>query len=185
MSDGPVGSRILAAVLALVAMGGGCGQPMPGPGPLPAAAPPQLMPPEARASQHVPLLAAPTSGSDTASEVHIDVDTHGAEVDVRTLLDFIAKSGGFTLVYSPGIAKRVRVQLADVPVSVALETVLSLASLTLEAATPATRAPGATSVVFYQLPVNVDSLPVEAIMKRFGVGRSIAEMIVEARTNKP
>jgi hypothetical protein len=176
---------MLAGAVALLAIGNGCRQRMPGPAPMSTAAAPQLMPPGAGASQHAALLTTPSAVGDTANEIHVDVDTHGADVDVRTLLDFIAKSGGFTLVYSPGIAKRVRVQLTNVPVSVALETVLSLAGLTLGAATPATQAPGATSVVFYQLPVNVDSLPVEAIMKRFGVGRTIAELIVESRTNKP
>jgi len=36
-----------------------------------------------------------------------------------------------------------------------------------------------------QLPVDVDSLSVDAIMKRFGVCRDVAEMIVDARPRKP
>jgi hypothetical protein len=123
--------------------------------------------------------------ADTANEVHVDIDTHGNAVDVRTLLDFIASKGRFTLVYSPDISTRIRLQMIDVPVSVALQTVLTVAGLTVESATPEAKTPESRSVVFYQLPVNIDSLSVDAIMQRFGVGRAIAELIVQARTNRP
>lgn len=122
---------------------------------------------------------------DTAKEQHVDVDTHGAQVDVRTLLDFIARAGGFTLVYSPNVNRRIGLTMNNVPVSVALETVLSLAGLTLESATPGMKVPGRPTVVFYQLPMNVDSLPVDAIMRRFDVSRAVAEMIVLSRAEKP
>lgn len=122
---------------------------------------------------------------DTAKEQHIDVDTHGAEVDVRSLLDFIARAGGFTLVYSSNLNRRIRITMDNVPVSVALETVLSLSGLTLESATPSMKVPGRQTIVFYQLPVNVDSLSADAIMRRFGVSQTVADMIVQARTGKP
>ena len=150
------------------------------------AAPPPISQQQLAAPVPVSAPANPVSAvTDTAKEMHVDVDTHGALVDVRVLLDYVARTGGFTLVYSPRIDKKVRVSLNDVPVSVALETLLRLADLTIETATPDTRPPGSTSVVFYQVPVNIDSLSVDAIMKKFGVGRSMAELIVRSRTNKP
>ncbi|MDB4876525.1 MAG: hypothetical protein JWM41_2971 [Gemmatimonadetes bacterium] len=139
----------------------------------PASSPPPAVTP-------LPLLS-----PDTAREARVEVDTHGAEVDVRPILDFLANKAGVTLVYSPEINKKVRLHLIDVPVSQAIQTVLSLANLTLESPTPNMRPPTNNAVVFYSLPVNVDSLSVEAIMKAFGVGRGTAELIVRSRTNKP
>jgi hypothetical protein len=116
-----------------------------------------------------------------SAEERVSIDTHGRDVDVRDALQFLADRGGLSLVYSPDIDKRVRLKLIDVPVSQALQAVLAVAGLTLETVGP-TKAPSTTSVVFYQLPVNVDSLSVDAIMKRFGVSRTVAEMIVDARS---
>jgi hypothetical protein len=122
---------------------------------------------------------------DTANEMHVNIDTHGKEVDVRSVLDYIGSVGNFKLVYGADVNKKLRVRLIGVPVSVALEAVLSAAELTLEKAATSDVRPGASAVVFYQLPVNVDSLSVESIMKRFGVGRTVAELIVQSRTYRP
>jgi hypothetical protein len=153
------------------------------------AAPPQVAaPPEvstAQLSTPSPSPVAPrrAASGDTAPEPTISI--HAQDTDVRPLLQAIARRGGFSLVFSPSLNRKVTVELNDVPVSVALTSVLQAAGLSLESTTAA--APHATTapVVFYQLPVNVDSLSVDAIMKRFGVGRTVAEMIVEARTAKP
>jgi len=113
-------------------------------------------------------------------EKRITVSTYGRESDVKPLLQFIAQEGGFSLVLPIGLARRVNVDLRNVTVSDALTTVLSAAGLSL-APTAGLTAPSDTSVVFYQLPVNVDSLSADAIMKRFGVSREIAELIVRSR----
>jgi len=113
-------------------------------------------------------------------EKRITVSTYGHESDVKPLLQFIAQEGGFSLVLPIGLAKRVNVDLRNVPVSEALTTVLAAAGLSL-APTSGLTAPSDTSVVFYQLPMNVDSLSADAIMKRFGVSRDIAELIVRSR----
>src|SRR6185503_16260880 len=150
----------------------------------PAAVPPPVLP----AQQLSPPVLTETrslSPVDSVNDPLISIDTHGSEVDIRTVLDYIGSMGNFKLVYGQGVARKVRVHLTNVPVSVALQAVLSSASLTLEHATQDARAPGANAVVFYQLPVNVDSLSIEAIMKRFGVGRTVAELIVQARTVRP
>lgn len=151
----------------------------------PAVEPPPALP----SAQIAPPILTPVTSSqlapDTAREAHVDVDTHGAEVDVRNLLDFVAKAGNFSLVYAPNLNRKVRVTLNDVPVSVALQALLNAAGLSVEPASGTGRLPSSASVVFYQLPVNVDSMSVEALMKRFGIGRSIAELLVKARTDKP
>ncbi len=145
--------------------------------------PPTTVAPTMRSSTAMRSSAA--APEDTSSEQHVTIDTHGTSLDVRQVLDFLANEGHFSLVYSPEIDKKVRLQLNNVPVSVALQTVLTMANLTLESTTEPPKAPGSTSVVFYQLPVNVDSLSVDGIMQRFGVGRAIAEMIVKNRVERP
>jgi hypothetical protein len=148
--------------------------------PPPAPAPPQQL--------SVPVEQPPTGSipiSMPATEKHVDIDTHGREIDVREALQFLADEGGLKLVFSPAINKKIRLKLLDVSVPQALETVLSLAGLTLESTTSVEASRSNTSVVFYALPVNVDSLSVDAIMKRFSVGRNIAELIVSSRTIAP
>jgi hypothetical protein len=154
------------------------------------AEPPALEPPPALPSaQMAPPILTPVTPSqlapDTAREKHVDIDTHGTEQDVRMLLDFVAKAGNFSLVYAPNLNRKVRVSLNDVPVSVAFQTLLAMAGLSVESSGGTNRLPSSASVVFYQLPVNVDSMSVDAIMKRFGIGREIAELLVKARTDKP
>lgn len=139
----------------------------------------------APSGQPASVSPAPLSRPGAGMEEHVTIDTHGAEIDVRQALSFIASHSGISLVYSPEINKKVRLQLIDVPVSDALQAVLAVAGLTLESTTPKTRGTGSSSVVFYELPVNVDSLSADAIMKRFGVGRVIAELLVQGRTAKP
>lgn len=123
--------------------------------------------------------------ADTTGGERVTIDTHGRDIDVRDALQFLADRGGLSLVYSPDINRRIRLKLTAVPVSQALHAVLSLAGLTLETVGGPERPAPTTSVVFYQLPVNVDSLSVDAIMKRFGVSRDVADMIVDARPRRP
>lgn len=145
-----------------------------------------VLPPAVTAPDTRPGRAATRSDvGESAAEQRVTIDTYGRDLDVRKVLDFLANQGHFSLVYSPEIDRRIRLQLNDVPLSVALQTVLTMAGLTLESTTEPPRAPASTSIVFYQLPVNVDSLSVEAIMKRFGVGRGIAELIVQSRVERP
>jgi len=124
---------------------------------------------------------APAVHGDTAQEARVTIDTHGRAEDVRPLLDFVAARAGISLIYASNIDKKVRASLTDVPVATALKALLASAGLTLESPEGGSRVPATPSVVFYQLPVNVDSLSVDAIMKRFGVGRAVAELIVQAR----
>lgn len=169
---------LFASSIAIVAA---CHRSPPPAAPLPVLPPQQLSAPTVTP---VPLSQINPGVVDTAGEVHVDIDTHGAEVDVRTLLDFLAKEGKFTLVYSPGLNRKVRAQIIHAPISVALQALLSAAELTIETTTPGAKLPIIPAVVFYELPVNVDSMSADAIMKRFGVGRGVAEMIVQSRPTK-
>jgi hypothetical protein len=139
---------------------------------------PELAPPPQR------ITGGTTITHDSTVEVTVSIDTHGRESDVRDLLGFLGQTAGIHFVFSPEINKRIRITLNDVPVSTAIEAVLAEANLTLEGSKSLVPPP-TPSVVFYQLPVNIDSLSVESIMKRFGVGRAVAEILVQSRPEKP
>jgi hypothetical protein len=100
--------------------------------------------------------------------------------DVRLVLQKIAEIGKLDLIISGGIKKKISVEYYHVPVSVALKDVLARTGLRLGMGTSAPL-PFDTVTVFYRLPTNVDSLSVEGIMRRFGVSRHIAELIVQSR----
>jgi hypothetical protein len=143
--------------------------------------------PDLPAGQLAPPVVVPISGSaafaapDSSREPRVDIDTHSRDEDVRPLLEFVARAGGYRLTYPTDLNRRVRVSLNNVPVSVALATLLEAADLTLESATAGAKPPLNRPVVFYELPVNVDSLSADAIVKRFGVSPAVANMIVTSR----
>jgi hypothetical protein len=144
----------------------------------------QIAPPVERTTIIVePPLLAPV---DSAREERVQIDTHGREVDVREILTFLGRRAGLQFVFSPETNRKVRLTLVDVPLSQAIQTVLSVARLTLEPTNTDAQRVTSGAVVFYTLPVNVDSLTsVDAIVKRFGVGREIARLILDSRTRRP
>jgi hypothetical protein len=150
----------------------------------------QTMPPSGAARPNrVPTLpaaplaepsigAAAPSRVDTAAAVPEQMMTLTGDWDVRLALEQIAKTAGYSLIVSPAVPeKRVRLSIVNAPASQALAAVLDAAHLTLEP-TRGPRPPWNPSVVFYQVPVNVDSLSADAIMKRFGVSRDIANLVI-------
>jgi hypothetical protein len=142
---------------------------------------PPPLPQELAAPPSMPPGSTAVVSKDTTVEYTVTVDTHGREVDVREILGFLGHAAGIRFVFAPDIDRKVRMTLADVPISTAIDAVLTEANLTLEGTT-SLRPPPTPAVVFYQVAVNVDSLSVESIMKRFGVGRAVAEAVVQART---
>lgn len=108
------------------------------------------------------------------------VDLEMADAPVRLILQRLADIAGLRLIISPNLNKTLSVQYIHVPVSVALDDVLKRAGLRLGAG-PAPNLPFDTVSVFYQLPANVDSMSADAIMRRFGVSRAMAELIVKTR----
>ena len=108
------------------------------------------------------------------------VDLELADAPVRLVLQRLAEIGGLQLVIPPNLNRTISVQYVRVPVSVALDDVLRRSGLRLGSG-PAANLPYDTVTVFYHLPANIDSLSVEAIMRRFGVSRAMAELIVKSR----
>lgn len=108
------------------------------------------------------------------------VDLEMADAPVRLVLQRLADIGGLQLVIPSNLNKTISVQYVRVPVSVALNDVLRRSGLRLGSG-PAANLPFDTVTVFYQLPANIDSLSVEGIMKRFGVSRAVAELLVKSR----
>lgn len=174
--SGSVLAAMLAPVVTIAAIAG-CGR-----GPVPLAPVPSV--PAMVTSEPVPSLAATTGAQapakvDSASKEKLVTLT--GTWDVRLALEEIAKAGGFSLMISPEIPPvKLHLSLVNVPASDALMAVIGDAGLTLDGDN-AMRVPWNPSVVFYQLPVNIDSLSVEAIMKRFSVNRDLAELIVKSR----
>jgi hypothetical protein len=169
------GLRSLGAAF-VVASGLSCSRTPP-----PRAAQPLPTLPDARVSLPPRL---PSTVLDSAQlvvdEPRITLITGDGDMDVRQALDAIAMRGHYSLAMSPSLKGRVRLRLENVPVSEALQVVLAQANLTL-ASLPGVQTTWDPSTVFFQLPVNVDSLSAEAIVKRFGVSREVAELIVRAR----
>jgi hypothetical protein len=124
-----------------------------------------------------PVMTSASGGPEPLISMHFPTP-----VDVRIPLRMIAAMGHYGLVVPPEVTKKLTVSLDSVPVSLALKVVLQDAGLALvPSQTARAKLPYDTTVVFYQLPVNVDSLSVEGLMKRFGVSRDLAEMLVLSR----
>jgi hypothetical protein len=130
------------------------------------------------ATEGVPVSAAPTSVMAEPPEPYVDLEL--VDAPVRLVLHRLAEIGGLQLVIPASLDKTISVQYVRVPVSVALNDVLRRSGLRLGSG-PATNLPYDTVTVFYQLPANIDSLSVDGIMKRFGVSRAMAELIVKSR----
>ena len=103
-----------------------------------------------------------------------------SDAPVRLILQRLAEIGNLELVIPPNLNRTLSVQYVNVPVSVALKDVLSRSGLRLGTG-PAANLPFDTVTVFYRLPANIDSMSVEAIVRRFGVSRAMAELIVASR----
>jgi hypothetical protein len=108
------------------------------------------------------------------------VDLEMVDAPVKLILQRLADIGGLQLILPPNLNKTVSVQYIHVPVSIALSDVLKRANLRLGAG-EAPNLPFDTVTVFYRLPANVDSMSADAIMRRFGVTRAMAELIVKSR----
>jgi hypothetical protein len=128
-----------------------------------------------------PPVTVPERAATLAAPLPEKTITMTGEWDVRLALEEIARNAGYSLSLSPQVvSKKVRLSLVNVPSSEALKTVLAAGGLTLQASN-GLQIPWDPSVVFYQLPVNVDSLSIDAITKRFGISRELAQLMIDAR----
>lgn len=125
------------------------------------------------------LVPLPPGGPDPlagASDRRVTLSTSGA--DARTLIIWLAQEAGLSLVVSEDVRARVSVAFRDVPAVDALRAVMAEAGVSV--LTGGTRAPWAP-VVFYKLPVNIETASAEVIAARFGVSLEMARFIVESR----
>jgi hypothetical protein len=149
---------------------------------------PQAMPPSPKLpvlEVIAPLESSPpspalTSGTEVEAQEPYIESLIAVDSDVRLVIQRIAEIGKLDLIISGGIRKKISVEYYHVPVSVALKDVLARTGLRLGYGTSAPL-PYDTVTVFYRLPANVDSLSVDGIMRRFGVSRHIAELMVKSR----
>ena len=162
-------------VVAMLAVG--CFSREPDPSFFPATPAPEVIPAPGGSTG----AAIPSSPSTTLSEMPEPyVDLEMVDAPVKLILQRLAEIGGLQLVIPANLNRTLSVQYVRVPVSVALRDVLSRAGLRLGTG-PAANLPFDTVTVFYKLPANVDSMSAEAIMRRFGVSRAMAELIVKSR----
>jgi hypothetical protein len=115
-----------------------------------------------------------------ADPIEPRVDLEMVNAPVKLVLQKLADIGGLELIIPPNLNRTLSVQYVRVPVSVALADVLARAGLRLgPAALP--NMPFDTVTVFYRLPANVDSMSADAIVRRFGVSRGLAKLLVDSR----
>ena len=119
----------------------------------------------------VPVVSAPESAR--------RVTVTAVDADARSLLIAIAREAGINVVVSADVRRRVSVSLTDASADEAIAAIIAQAGLSISrpAATQA-------AVVFYQLAVNVNQAPAEAIAVRFGTSAELARWIVESRAPK-
>jgi hypothetical protein len=144
----------------------------------PAAKPVSQIEPVSNDAPRGAIPVAPIAPASEPPEPYVDLEM--ADAPVKLILQRLADIGGLQLIIPPNLNKTLSVQYVHIPVSLALNDVLRRSGLRLGAG-PAANLPFDTVTVFYQLPANVDSMSVEAIMKRFGVTRTMAELIVKSR----
>lgn len=126
--------------------------------------------------QAIPM--SPTASLPEAPEPYVTLTM--ADAPVRLVLQRLAELGNLDLIVPASITRTISVQYVHVPVSVALKDVLSRSGLRLGTSTLASL-PFDTVTVFYHLPANADSMSSDAIMRRFGVSRAVADLIVQSR----
>lgn len=114
------------------------------------------------------------------SQKRITLTANNAEA--RTLLLWLAQQAEASLVISPEVQSRVSVSFRDVPVVEAMRAIIAEAGLSVLVGP--LRAPW-PPVVFYQLPVNIETASAEVISARFGVSLELAKFIVESRPRSP
>jgi hypothetical protein len=110
------------------------------------------------------------------------VSVHATNADARTLLVAVAREAGLNLVVDGDVRARVSVALTDVPAADAIRAIIESAGLAISG--PSMSA-AATSIVFYQLPVNIDRASAATIAARFGTSAELANFIVESRPQPP
>lgn len=113
--------------------------------------------------------------TESAAGKRVTVTAIGA--DARALLVAIARETGISMVVSDDVRRRVSLSLTNASPDEAIAAIVAQAGLSI------VKAPSAAlpAVVYYQLPVNVNQAPAEAIAARFGVSAELAKWIADSR----
>jgi hypothetical protein len=169
---------ILAGSAMLAACTPGPPTPLFLPRPAPPPAPPPPLPP-LPVEQITPVPVAPRLPLDEDPLARFppgdNVTLIAADVDIRALLPVLAEAAGLSIVMGPEVRGRITVNLVDVPALEAIRVVMEEAELMI--APPPLRAPWGP-VVFYTLPVQVQTADRELLRARFGVSGEMADWIV-------
>ncbi len=145
--------------------------------PMPAPAQPELAPLPSEQVIVPTRPVTPLQAPPFRSTARISLNARNA--DVRELLPALASAAGISLVLGPDVSGRVSVNLRNVLAIDALRAVIDEAGLSV--GTPVIDVPFGP-VVFYQLPVNVNTASASTIKLRFGVSDELAGWVVGART---
>jgi hypothetical protein len=128
----------------------------------------------------VTLVLAPPSSRDPLTELGAvkRVSLTANNADAKTLLLWLARESGVSLVVAPDVTGRVSVTFNNVPAHEAMRAIIAEAGLSL--LTTGLQHPW-PPVVFHDPPVNINDADVDALMARFGVSLEMAKWIVESR----
>jgi hypothetical protein len=110
------------------------------------------------------------------------VSVHAMNADARSLLIAVAREAGLNLVVEGDVRARVSVTLTDVPAADAIRAIIGSAGLAISGPS---MSGAVTSIVFYQLPVNIDRASAATIAARFGTSAELANFVVESRPQPP
>lgn len=106
------------------------------------------------------------------------ISVHASDTDVRSLVMGIAAQGGLNVVVSPEVRSRVSIWVDSVTPLDALIAVMRAANLSLA---PTKLVAPWGPAVFFQPPVNIDSMSIEQIQRRFDLMRETAEFILQSQ----
>ena len=107
------------------------------------------------------------------------ISLNATNANVREVLPALAAAAGISLVMGPDVKGRVSLYLRDVSPLDALHAVIEQAGLTVG---ENIIAPPYGPVVFFQLPVNVNTASAPVLKARFGISDSTANWLVRARS---
>lgn len=107
------------------------------------------------------------------------VSMTATNADVRDLLPSLASAAGVSLIMTSDVRGRISLNLRDIPAVDALRAVIEEAGLTVGTSEiPLPYGP----VVFYQLPVNINTASAATIKARYSVSDTVANWIVRGRS---
>ena len=106
------------------------------------------------------------------------ISLNARDADAKTLLLWLAREGGVSLIVAPDVNARVSVNFSNVPAGEAMRAIMAEAGLSVLSSGVQSPWP---PIVFFQVPTNINEATADAIASRFGVSAEMAKWIVENR----